>query len=92
MSADTHEALRKQPLSKLGVDLACAVIDHHDGDEAVKVVYGLINLAQVMVKRLAPVDQMLTALTLHQAALDLLPPTPRGKPMTGQNGHWVEMK
>jgi hypothetical protein len=70
MSAEEHEVLRKLPLSKLGADLACAVIDHDRGEDAVKVVCALINLASVMSGKLSPVDQMICAVVMHQAAIE----------------------
>jgi hypothetical protein len=37
-----------------------------------------------MAKHSSPVDQMLAALEMHQAAIDLLPPEPRRRPMMRQ--------
>jgi hypothetical protein len=93
MSLDpAHEALRQQPLSKLGIDLACAVIDHERGEEAVEVAYVLIDLAQVIAEHLSPVDQMLVALTLRQAAIDLLPRRDQGPVVTYMNGSHVSIE
>jgi transposase len=33
----------------------------------------------------------LAALEMHQAAIDLLPPEPRRRPMMRQNGRWIEL-
>jgi hypothetical protein len=88
MSLDpAHEALRRQPLSRLGTDLACAVIDHHHGEDAVRVVCALINLASVMSGKLSAVDQMICAVAMHEAAIELHPP----KPMMHKNGKRVEL-
>ena len=48
-------------------------------------------MAEVMAKHLPPVDQMLAVLEMHRAAMDLLPPEPRRKPMMRQNGRWIEL-
>lgn len=91
MSAETHEVLRKLPISELGAALAVAIIDNRREGEPIRAVYGLIAVAQVMAKHLPPVDQMLAALEMHRAAIDLLPPEPRRRPMTRQNGKWIEL-
>jgi len=86
-----HDALRKLPLSKLGVDLACAVLDHHRGEDAVRVVCALINLAAVMGGKLSAVDQVICAVAMHDAAADMLP-EPRAKPvMHTHNGHKISL-
>jgi hypothetical protein len=91
MSAETHEVLRKLPLSKLGVDLACAVLDHHRGEDAVRVVCALINLASVMSGKLSAVDQTICALVMHDAAADMLP-EPRAKPVVhARNGQRISL-
>ena len=91
MPVETHEVLRKLPLSKLGVDLACAVIDHHHGEDAVKVVRAFVNLASTMAEHMSATDQMICAVEMHEAAIALLPPEPRAKPMTQKNGRRVEL-
>ena len=89
MSAETHEVLRKLPISELGAALAVAIIDNARDREPISAVYGLIATVQVMAKHLPPVDQMLAALEMHRASLDLLPPEPRRRPMMRQNGRWI---
>ena len=92
MSLDpAHEALRKQPPLDVLSALLCAVIDNQHGDP-VRSVYCLIACASAMAKQLQPVDQVLAALEMHRAAIDILPPQPGGKPIMRQNGQWVETK
>ena len=81
-----HETLRKLPITELGAALAVAIIDNARDREPISAVYGLIAMAEVMAKHLPPVDQMLAALEMHQAAIDLLPPESRRRPMMRQNG------
>jgi hypothetical protein len=63
--------------------LIAAIVDNQRGDP-IRSVYTLIAVAEVMAKHLPPVDQMLAALEMHQAAIDLLPPEPRRRPMMRQ--------
>ena len=48
MSVETHEVLRKLPISELGAALAVAIIDNARDKEPISAVYGLIALAEVM--------------------------------------------
>jgi hypothetical protein len=57
--------------------------------DPVRCVWTLISVAQVMAQHLPPVDQMLAALEMHRAAIDMLPPAP--KPMMQKNGKRVEL-
>ena len=42
MSVETHEVLRKLPISELGAALAVAIIDNARDKEPISAVYGLI--------------------------------------------------
>ena len=85
-----HDTLREFPPVEVLSALIAAVVDNQRGDP-VRCVYTLISVAQVMAKHLPPVDQMLAALEMHRAAIELLPPEPRRRPMMRQNGRWIEL-
>jgi hypothetical protein len=91
MSPDpAHDTLRALPPVDALSALIAAIVDNQRGDP-VRCVYTLISVAQVMAKHLPPVDQMLAALEMHRAAIDLLPPEPRRRPMMRQNRRWIEL-
>jgi hypothetical protein len=82
MSLDpAHEALRRQPLSKLGVDLVFEFVEHRRDEEAYKVVCGLIDLAAWMSEHLSAVDRTICAGRMRQAAIELLPKPRCSRPM-----------
>ena len=71
-----HDILRKLPLSKLGADLDCAVIDHDCDEERYQVACRLIDLAQAMAEHLSPVDRRICAVVMYKAFISLLQPEP----------------
>ena len=44
-----------------------------------------------MAEHMSATDQMICAVEMHEAAIALLPPEPRAKPMAQKNGRRVEL-